>query len=183
MFYVDVDIYSIPFFSCQINSLSRLKYFCVYCRFPFKKPIQRFRRCNLYKNPRSTLGVFVRMRGRGWFDRLTVPFPVINKHTVLFKESQACLRMRGRGFEPPRPCGHQPLKLARLPVPTPALIRLEYVLSFRLEQWCLELWILVPASCPPPRFSSFFCVLRGPLSRGCSRVSRVAPLSAVGYLF
>jgi hypothetical protein len=27
--------------------------------------------------------------------------------------------MPRRGFEPPRPCGHQPLKLARLPIPPP----------------------------------------------------------------
>ncbi len=30
------------------------------------------------------------------------------------------LFVRGRGFEPPRPCGHIHLKDACLPVPTPA---------------------------------------------------------------
>ncbi len=31
------------------------------------------------------------------------------------------LQMRGRGFEPPRPCGHQHLKLARLPLLHPRI--------------------------------------------------------------
>ena len=30
--------------------------------------------------------------------------------------------MPRRGFEPPRPCGHQPLKLARLPIPPPGQV-------------------------------------------------------------
>lgn len=30
--------------------------------------------------------------------------------------------VRGRGFEPPRPCGHQPLKLACLPFHHPRVI-------------------------------------------------------------
>ncbi len=34
------------------------------------------------------------------------------------KKSLSSLLVRPRGFEPPRPCGHKPLKLACLPIPS-----------------------------------------------------------------
>ncbi len=37
-------------------------------------------------------------------------------------EASPCL-VRKRGLEPPRPCGHYPLKVARLPVPPLARVR------------------------------------------------------------
>ena len=107
--------------------------------------------------------------------------------------------VRGRGFEPPSPCGRYHLKVVRLPVSPPAHIL--YGLNIRGLQaadilyqflWKKSIPPQHPALLPllgqsPPwrerpraRPASCACAPRGPLCRGYSRVSRGGLLSAAG---
>ena len=56
---------------------------------------------------------FGKMGGNQW-DALRA------SHLLALKKPLRSVLVRGRGLEPPRPCGHRPLKPARLPITSPA---------------------------------------------------------------
>ena len=84
--------------------------------------------CAQIRNRKQNFSLGWRASARGGGAASLVPFKVGSREVYNYSTNKISdtttvseiLLVRGRGLEPPRPCGQQPLKLQRLPVSPPA---------------------------------------------------------------